>query len=224
LLVPLVEEVVTKILVRSTLGIEQAVVEPPGKGQLLPTVMTSGVNFAALAELRDVVDINHVTSNDVHAVLKFYGVEAARASIVNEIRSVFGVYGISVDPRHLGLIADYMTHEGGYKPLNRNGIDSCGSPLLKMSFETTMNFLESATLNGDVDPLTSPSAAIVLGRPPKCGTGSFELQAHLHVGGGEAAGARGKAAVTPNLNPAGGEAGGEEGERKTKKKKRASTA
>ena len=34
------------------------------------------------------------------------------------------VYGIAVDNRHLGLIADYMTHEGGYKPLNRIGIES----------------------------------------------------------------------------------------------------
>ena len=50
-------------------------------------------------------------SNDVHAVLRAYGVEAARATITAEIRSVFGVYGIAVDERHLGLIADYMTHE-----------------------------------------------------------------------------------------------------------------
>ena len=105
--------------------------------------------------------------------------QAARASIVSEIRSVFGVYGISVDPRHLGLIADYMTHEGGYKPLNRTGIESCASPLLKMSFETTMNFLNSATVFGEPDRLTTPSASIILGKPPRCGTGSFELHAHL---------------------------------------------
>ena len=55
-------------------------------------------------------------SNDVHAVLRAYGVEAARATITAEIRSVFGVYGIAVDERHLGLIADYMTHEVLYTP------------------------------------------------------------------------------------------------------------
>jgi len=36
------------------------------------------------------------------------GIEAGRATIINEIKSVFGVYGISVDRRHLSLIADYM--------------------------------------------------------------------------------------------------------------------
>ena len=98
-----------------------------------------------------------------------------------EIRSVFGVYGISVDPRHLGLIADYMTHEGAYTPLNRAGIESCASPLLKMSFETTMHFLSHAMLHKEPDTLTSPSASIILGRVPKCGTGSFELYAHLRL-------------------------------------------
>ena len=27
-----------------------------------------------------------------------------------QVRSVFGAYGIGVDPRHLSLIADFMTH------------------------------------------------------------------------------------------------------------------
>ena len=192
LLIPLVESLLEGVLVRSTPGIASAVVVPPGKGMKLPTVQTAGVNFSALAGLEKVVDVHKVTSNDIHAVLQFYGVEAARATIVNEIRSVFGVYGIAVDPRHLGLIADYMTHEGGYKPLNRAGIETHTSPLLKMSFETTMHFLSEATLHGEADTIASPSASIILGKPPKCGTGSFELQAHLnHAGGG--AGGEGRA-------------------------------
>ena len=179
LVLPLVESLLERVFVRSTEHIASAVVVPPAKGKTLPTVQTAGVNFSALAALGKTVDLPNVMSNDVNAVLQFYGVEAARAAIVNEIRSVFGVYGIAVDPRHLGLIADYMTHEGGYKPLNRAGIESCASPLQKMSFETTMHFLNQAMLHGEQDMLTSPSASIILGKPPKCGTGSFELHAHL---------------------------------------------
>jgi len=180
LMLPLVEALVEGVLVHSTPKIASAVVASAGKGKALPIVQTAGVNFGALAALKDMVDLNSVASNDVYAVLQFYGVEAARATIVNEIRSVFGVYGIAVDARHLGLIADYMTHEGAYTPLNRGGIESCASPLLKMSFETTMHFLDQATLHGERDLLTSPSASIILGKPPKCGTGSFELFSHLH--------------------------------------------
>ena len=43
---------------------------PPSKGAKLPTVLTSGVNFGALAALGTEVDVRNVMSNDVHAVLK----------------------------------------------------------------------------------------------------------------------------------------------------------
>ena len=88
---------------------------------------------------------------------------------------MFRVYGIDVDYRHLSLIADYMTFEGSYKPFNRTGMEANSSPFQKMSFETTMHFLKSATLNGDVDTLASPSARIVAGRVVQGGTGCFEL-------------------------------------------------
>lgn len=34
--------------------------------------------------------------------------EAARKLIARELKNVFDAYGIAVDMRHLGLIADYM--------------------------------------------------------------------------------------------------------------------
>ena len=46
-------------------------------------------------------------------------------------QSVFAAYGIAVDPRHLSLIADYMTFLGSYRPMNRIGIDSSPCPFLK---------------------------------------------------------------------------------------------
>jgi DNA-directed RNA polymerase I subunit RPA1 len=49
------------------------------------------------------------------------------------------------------------------------------SPLLKMSFETTVNFLKDATMEGDFDDLTSPSSRIVLGKVNGVGTGSFDV-------------------------------------------------
>lgn len=34
---------------------------------------------------------------------------------LQEVQQVFQVYGITVDPRHLLLIADYMTFDGSFK-------------------------------------------------------------------------------------------------------------
>eukprot|EP01116_Phalansterium_solitarium_P017553 TRINITY_DN435_c0_g1_i3.p3 TRINITY_DN435_c0_g1~~TRINITY_DN435_c0_g1_i3.p3 ORF type:complete len:197 (+),score=73.66 TRINITY_DN435_c0_g1_i3:210-800(+) len=104
------------------------------------------------------------------AIRQTYGVEAARAAIATEIAGVFGVYGIAVDPRHLGLVADYQTFEGGFKPFNRMGMESNSSPWQKMSFETTMMFMKSAALHGEFDDLRSSSAALVLGKVVPCGT------------------------------------------------------
>ena len=79
-------------------------------------------------------------------MLKKYGVEAAWNAIVREIRNVFSVYGITVDYRHLSLIADFMTFNGEYRPFNRIGMEESSSPFLKMSYETTAQYLASACL------------------------------------------------------------------------------
>ncbi|EJD52444.1 beta and beta-prime subunits of DNA dependent RNA-polymerase [Auricularia subglabra TFB-10046 SS5] len=141
-----------------------------------------GSNFAGIwHRTGHVVDVNQIRSNDIHAILKTYGVEMARRTIVDEVSGVFAGYNIDVDRRHLELIADYMTFEGGYKPFNRQGISNNSSPLLKASFETTVAFLTDATLHGDFDNLSSPSGNIVLGRPSQTGTGSFDIMMPLHT-------------------------------------------
>lgn len=104
-----------------------------------------------------------------------YVLKSSDFLVMQEISGVFKVYGIAVDYRHLSLIADYMTFEGSYKPFNRIGMETNSSPFQKMSFETTMYFLKSATLAGETDPILSPSACLVAGRVVRGGTGAFEL-------------------------------------------------
>jgi DNA-directed RNA polymerase I subunit RPA1 len=73
--------------------------------------------------------------------LPYYGVEARLNCDIREIRGVFGNYCISVDAKHLSLFAHYMMHSGLHQAFNRTGISEYSSPLLKMTFETTMTFL-----------------------------------------------------------------------------------
>jgi hypothetical protein len=129
------------------------------------------------------LDAGRLHSNDIAGLLRTYGVEAARAAIVRECKAVFDVYGIGVDLRHLYLIADYMTHGGGFRAMNRGGMEGAhGSPLLKMSFETTMAFLQKAVLAGETDALTTPAARIVFGRVVDSGTGCFDVWSPLGAG------------------------------------------
>ena len=79
---------------------------------------------------------------------RYYGIEAANRTIVSEIVNVFMAYGIRVNPRHLSLVANYMTFDGTYKPFNRIGIDNNPSPLQQMTFETAIGtFLGIYELN-----------------------------------------------------------------------------
>ena len=122
------------------------------------------------------IDLNRIYTNDIGALLHNYGVEAARAAIVAEMAGIFKTYGIGVSMRHLYLIADYQTANGGFRPFNRSGIADSSSPLLKASFEMTMTFIGDAVLHGEHDNLSTPSGSIVVGRPIQSGTGTPIIQ------------------------------------------------
>ncbi|KAM6201574.1 LOW QUALITY PROTEIN: DNA-directed RNA polymerase I subunit RPA1 [Rhynchocyon petersi] len=140
---------------------------------------TEGINLPELFKYAEVLDLHRLYTNDIHAMANTYGIEAALRVIEKEIKDVFAVYGITVDPRHLSLVADYMCCEGVYKPLNRFGIRSNASPLQQMTFETSFQFLKQATMMGSQDELRSPSACLVVGKIVKGGTGLFELKQPL---------------------------------------------
>jgi DNA-directed RNA polymerase I subunit RPA1 len=143
-------------------------------------VVTEGVNFEAIWSLPpELIRHHEIKSNDIWNILSTYGIEAARQSIVGEINGVFGVYGIDVNPRHLSLIADFMTRTGSYHAMNRIGMNENSSTLLQMSFETTCQFLLKAAQEGRHDNQESPSARIVMGSVPKIGTGCFDIMIPL---------------------------------------------
>lgn len=147
----------------------------------VPVIMTEGSNLSAMAEFAHIIDTSRLFTNDIVSMLQHYGVEACRATIVREVHGVFEGHHISVDQRHLNLIADTMTKGGGFTPFNRNGMRTNPSPFMKMSFETTVGFLKDAVLERDWDDLTNPSARIVVGRLGTVGTGSFDVFAPVEV-------------------------------------------
>lgn len=119
--------------------------------------------------------MNRIETNHSYALSGKYGVEAMRANIMKEVQMVFGLYGISVDKRHLSLISDFMTFNGEYRAFNRIGMEESSSPFLKMSYETTMKYLVGASQAKETDNMSTPSSAIVMGQVPRVGTNMFDL-------------------------------------------------
>lgn len=183
LMLSIVEDALRRTLIQNIQGLGSCTFVPneevfdsaTGKKIKAPVVHTTGVNLQAMREYQQFINPNTISTNDIAAVLTHYGVEACRAAIVQELSGVFGGHGISVDHRHLNLIADFMTRGGGFSPFNRNGLKSSVSPFMKMSFETTVGFLADAVMDGDWDNLSSPSSRIVIGRMSKVGTGAFDV-------------------------------------------------
>lgn len=182
LLLPLVENACHNAVIQSIPGLgtctythEKGRDPATGKAIKFPVVITDGVNLAAMHEYQSILNPHRIFTNDIAAMLDHYGVEACRATILREMDAVFKGHSITVDMRHLNLIADVMTRGGGFTPFNRMGLKSSVSPFMKMSFETTLGYLKDAVLENDWDDLKNPSARIVMGKVGRVGTGAFDV-------------------------------------------------
>ena len=122
------------------------------------------------------VDATRTTSNNMVEVMETLGIEAARATVLKEIRNVFGMYGLFVNYRHLSLLADHMTHMGAFSPIDRHGINRAQTgPLLRCSFEETVDILNETASFSIPDNMTGVSENIMLGQMCRLGTGFFDM-------------------------------------------------
>ncbi|QDZ25695.1 DNA-directed RNA polymerase [Chloropicon primus] len=118
------------------------------------------------------VDHRETKSNHIIEVEKTLGIEAARNSIIHEIVYTMSEHGITVDRRHVMLLADLMTNKGEVLGITRFGIAKMkDSVLMLASFEKTTDHLFNAALHGRRDDITGVSECIILGRPMPLGTG-----------------------------------------------------
>lgn len=178
LLLGIVNDCTRAALVQSIPDLKSATVlseKTPATGTEEVSVMTEGANLLAMREYQDIINPHRLLTNDVGAMLHLYGVEAARETVIREVRAVFEGHAIKVDHRHLTLVADYMTRGGGYTSFSRMGMRDKRSPFAKMSFETTFGFLTDAVFAGDHDDLKDPSARITVGQVSRMGTGMFDV-------------------------------------------------
>ena len=135
---------------------------------------TDGSNFLEIMN-HPYVYGNGVLSSHVHDIYENLGIEAARATLLNEITNLFADAG-GVDFRHLGLLCDWMTRVGKLLSVDRYGINKQDiGPLAKASFEETEKILLKAALYGEIDPITGVSANIMTGQPIRGGTGFSEI-------------------------------------------------
>jgi DNA-directed RNA polymerase II subunit RPB1 len=129
-------------------------------------LMTKGSNLEEVL-IQEHVDPTRTISNDVIEVYEIFGIEAARNIIYREFSKL-----ISLNYRHVGLLADFMTNKGYIMPIDRHGINRGNAgPLAKSSFEETIDQLLQAGVHGKIDNMEGVSANIMMGQIAPAGTG-----------------------------------------------------
>jgi len=116
------------------------------------------------------------SSNNVYEMYATLGIEAARSTIAKEIQDTMKHHGMSVDRRHVGLLADLMTCRGEVLGITRHGLAKMKESVLMLaSFERTSDHLFDASYYGQEDSITGVSECIIMGIPMSIGTGTFKL-------------------------------------------------
>jgi len=138
-------------------------------------LLTEGSNLKALLQY-DWVDFSKTTSNDFMEVYSVLGIEAARQSLLNELKLVISFDGSYVNFRHLSILVDEMTRKGVPNAINRYGLAKQGvSPFRLSTFERSTSVLASAGMSSIRDNLDGSSEALIFGKSVPSGTGVFEL-------------------------------------------------
>ncbi|KIM39097.1 hypothetical protein M413DRAFT_447445 [Hebeloma cylindrosporum] len=133
---------------------------------------TDGINLKTVMCI-DGVDFKRMYSNSCVEIFNVLGIEAARAAIMKELRSVIESY---VNYRHLALLCDIMTHRGTLMAITRHGINRADTgALMRCSFEETVEILMEAAAVGEKDDCHGIAENVMFGQMAPMGTGSFDV-------------------------------------------------
>ncbi|XP_075250352.1 DNA-directed RNA polymerase III subunit RPC1-like [Convolutriloba macropyga] len=179
--VTLVKENLAKVIVKGLAEVNRAVVSiddsvsPP-----VYKLVVEGDDFDKVMSTYG-VDFTRTKSNNTFEVARTLGIEAARSTIINEITYTMSSHGMSVDIRHVMLLADLMTYRGQICGMTRQGLSSFkDSVMMLASFERTSDHLFEAAYHGQTDCISGVSECIIMGIPMKVGTGLFQLLQKVH--------------------------------------------
>jgi DNA-directed RNA polymerase subunit A" len=168
-----ITEKLKSLKVKGVDGIKRIIIrKEPGEGYV---IYSEGSNLEKVLDIEG-VDPYRTTTNDIRAVDRVLGIEAARNMIIQEAHNTLSEQGLNVDKRHIMLVADVMTSDGKIKAIGRHGVSGEKTSVLsRAAFEITVNHLLQASRRGESDLLEGVAENIIVGQPVNLGTGAVEL-------------------------------------------------
>ncbi|KAJ8919935.1 hypothetical protein NQ315_006464 [Exocentrus adspersus] len=174
------KELLPNVVVKGLPTVNRAVIAREDKGNTTYSLCVEGDNLREVMATYG-VEGTRTVSNNIMEVYHTLGIEAARETIMSEIKMVMENHGMSVDYRHIMLLAAQMTHTGEVLGITRQGLSKMKQSVLNLaSFEKTADHLFDAAYYGQTDKISGVSENIIMGMPAPIGTGLFKLL-HKHV-------------------------------------------
>lgn len=138
-------------------------------------IHTLGTNLMEILA-DDRIDRYRTVCNDIVEVYDVLGIEAARETLVSQIKQVIEFDGSYVDYRHVSILVDTMTYKGSIMAITRHGINRTETGvLMRCSFEETVNILTDAAIHSEFDPIRGVTEHIIMGKTAKVGTGAIDV-------------------------------------------------
>ena len=134
-------------------------------------MMTSGISIKQVMNVPE-IDKAKIYCNDMHEILSIYGIEAARNVIIKELMEVVKSQGLTIDERHVLMIADVMTYQGELKGMTRYGIvGNKQNVLTRASFETPLKHLAFGSVMNEENELNTITENVMTNQIVRVGTG-----------------------------------------------------
>lgn len=171
-----IEASIASIMIKGLPQIKRVFINEVGTGEKKEYILqTEGTGLQDVLS-HPLVDPSRTTSNDPLEVSRIFGIEAARTSILNEIRAVIESDGSYVNFRHLSILADIMTQRGIICGITRHGTNRGESgALMRCSFEETVEILLEAGATAEIDRCKGVVESVMLGKIAAIGTGITDL-------------------------------------------------
>lgn len=130
-------------------------------------IYCAGTNLSELLA-NPYVDPYRTQTDSIAEIERLYGISAARTKIINEI----AVTMPAASQFHSSVFADEMCYSGQVTSIQRVGLQKreMANVTLRLSFQTPVQVIQEAAINGMVDRITGISGPLIMGSNIQCGT------------------------------------------------------
>ena len=160
---------VKNILATNVIDITKNALSDDGSYQLkkIYGIYASGSNTTDVLS-NPYIDPYRTQSDSIEEIERVYGITAARNKIINEIMIALD----GLNRTHCSIFADEMCYSGQVTDIQKTGLQKRENAniTLRVSFQTAIQVIQDAAVNGLIDRISGISGPLVLGTNPNIGT------------------------------------------------------